>query len=368
VFPFFYGADVTQAIEYLARWPDAIFLNLAWEQILMNVDIGVKTPRDKTVGERVYHICWTKKYRDFLSVRGVPLEHLLLTGNPTTKLYDLPYRTYFDGRIQLAKRHRLDPKRKWVLFPEAYQYAFMSERQLQSLVKTQNADSDLLNEARDYSNRSLEKLFSWLSELRTKTDPVFILRPRPSTHPARVAEFIRKTIGGAHRNIAVIKSESVREWILATDHVISSHSTTLIEAAMAGKPVHIFSSEPIPQSLAATWHGLVPHLTNKRIFLQELRRSPIEPNGSLLAAWGRAEFGENDSLEAIASSISRLHHGLESKDQKPPYNHRRASYARIAVEIAQKMRPHNRFDAFGIRDVNRRVSRWKRVVNDATAK
>ena len=41
VFPFFYGADVFHPTEYLNRWPGATMVNLAWEQILMKVDVGV---------------------------------------------------------------------------------------------------------------------------------------------------------------------------------------------------------------------------------------------------------------------------------------------------------------------------------------
>jgi surface carbohydrate biosynthesis protein len=369
VFPFFYGADQSYAYGYLSGWPEAIFLNLAWEQILMKIDVPMKTPRDRAARERVHHICWTKKYHEFLSSHGVPLDHLPVTGNPAFKLYDLPYRDYFEIRSELAMRHKLDPDRKWVLFPESYQYAFVNDKQLRSLVEYQNADLGLFSDARDYSKRSLRRLLIWMNELRATMDPIFILRPRPSTPYQQVVNLVHQTIGAPPPNMAVIKSESVREWILAADHVVSSHSTTLIEAALAGKPIHMFSPEAIPEALAAEWHGLVSLLKDKDTFLQTFRQFPIGPNGARLAAWARTQFVGHDPLEAIAAEIARLRHDAGSLPQPipsppPPPDHRGASPARIAINLARKLLPRSRFDVFGSHDVVRRVSRWKQVLQD----
>jgi len=364
VFPFFYGADDFHPTEYLNRWPEATMVNLAWEQILMKVDVGLKTPRDSAARQQVYYACWTPAYRDFLAEHGTPSDHLLLTGNPVMKLYDAPYRSYFETRSVLAKRHGLDQDSKWILFPESYQYAFMPDAQLQSLVETQNADAELLAQARDYSERCLRDLFAWLGDLRAKDDPVFIFRPRPPTAPKQPSRLLRDIVGSRPKNIAIIKSESVREWILAADHVISSHSTTLIEAAVAGKPIHLFSPEIIPPALTAEWHGLVPLLKDKEGFLHALRRHPVEENCGPLADWARGQFAGDDALDMIATSIAQLFRDGRQKNQARLAPHARATPSRILVEAMQKLRPRNRFDAFGSREVARRVSRWQRILAD----
>jgi hypothetical protein len=58
------------------------------------------------------------KHQDFLAKNGVEPGHLPLTGNPVMKLYDDPYKS----REQLAKLYELDGTKKWVLFPESYQF------------------------------------------------------------------------------------------------------------------------------------------------------------------------------------------------------------------------------------------------------
>jgi surface carbohydrate biosynthesis protein len=369
VFPFFYGVDEFYAHRYLSRWPKATFVNLAWEQILMKIDVQMKTPRDDVARERVHHICWTDKYRDFLSSHGAVPDHLSVTGNPAFKLYDLPYRHYFEIRSELAMRHKLDPGRKWVLFPESYQYAFVNDKQFRSLIDYQNADVGLLSDARDYSERSLRRLLIWVNELRATTDPIFILRPRPSTPSQEVIRLICHAVEAPASNIAVIKSESVREWILAADHVVSSHSTTLIEAALAGKPIHMFSPESIPQALAAEWHDLAPLLKDKDAFLQALRQCPIAPNGGRLAAWARTQFVRGDPLEDIAAKIAELRRNAGWLSQPfplppAPAEFRGASRAQVAMNVARKFLPRSRFDAFGSHDVGDRVSRWKQTLQD----
>lgn len=365
VFPFFYGADNPYAIKYLARWPEAKFLNLAWEQLLMKVDYGMKTPRDNAARERVIHFCWTQKYLDFLVSKGVKPDRLLLTGNPVMKLYDTPYKTYFKSRADLASLYKLDSGRKWVLFPESYQYAFMSEQRMRELVEEDKADPKLVAEARDYSDRCLHLMFAWANELTAKTDPLFILRPRPSTTSKRAIKLMRKAIGVPAKNIAIIKAESARDWILASDHVISSHSTTLIEAAIAGKPVHLFSPEVIPDALTAEWHNLIPSLKRRDAFLQAVRQSPIEPNGAQLAAWARAQqFPENDPLNAITERIAQFSAPTDRHGPSPLPNYRGLLSGRNLAETLRHSwrRLRSREDIFGDKDVARRVARWRCIL------
>ena len=76
--------------------------------------------------------------------------------------------------------------------------------------------------------------------------------------------FMHRTVKNPSANLKIIKTETAREWILAADHVMSSHSTTLIEAALAGKPIHRFSPEAYPEAVALEWHGLVPLLSDRK--------------------------------------------------------------------------------------------------------
>ena len=384
VFPFFYGADHLQPIAYLSQWPRACFVNMAWEQILAKLDLRMKVPRDDVAKKKVHHLCWSNGHKNFLAHHGVIPANLELVGNPALKFYDLPYRSYFNSRDQLAKAHRLDPARKWILFPENYLFAFLSDQNLKELAEQQNADPDFLEHARSYCDRSLKKLFAWANELDGSQDPLLIVRPRPATTRDQMVSFMLRTIGSSNENLKIIKAQTAREWILAADHVISSHSTTLIEAALAGKPIHRFSPEPFPAALEAEWHSLVPELNDREAFLGAMWQTPIKPTGEPLADWARTRFFPvGDPFNAITEAIARFHAAAAPHTRPSVPDHKCLWWGRIAIEYMRKriqrlpvLVRHNKgynfaiprraADIFGADDVAKRFSRWHQVLNAST--
>jgi len=385
VFPFFYGADHLQPIAYLSQWPGAYFVNMAWEQILAKLDLRMKAPRDDAAKTKVHHLCWSYQHKNFLADHGVSPTHLELVGNPALKFYDSPYRSYFDSRDHLARTHRIDPARKWILFPENYLFAFLSNQSLRELAEQQNADPEFLEQARLYCDRSLKKFFAWASELNGEQDPLLIVRPRPATTLDQMRTFMLQSNGPSNENLRIIKAQTAREWILASDHVISSYSTTLIEAALAGKPIHRFSPEPFPTALESEWHSLVPLLKDRESFLGAMRQTPIGPTGQPLADWARTRFFPvGDPFNAIAEAIARYYTAAAPHNSRSVPDHGRLWPRRIAIEHVRKriqrlpvlVRHNNGYsftapkraaDIFGADDVAKRLSRWRQALNPSTS-
>jgi surface carbohydrate biosynthesis protein len=383
VVPFFYGLDHLHPITLFERWPNSRFLNLGWEQILAKLDVSMKVPRDDTARTRVHHICWTLQHHNFLEHNGVLKDHLHLTGNPVMKFYDQPYKNYFKSRERLAGHHGLDPTRKWVLFPENYIFAFLSDQHMQNLARHQNADLQFLEQAREYCDRSLKQFFTWAKDLDRENDPIVILRPRPATTRDQMVDFMRRASGMPAESLRIIKAETAREWILAADHVISSFSTTLIEAALAGKMIHKFSPEPLPDALHNEWHRFVPGLGDRDGFLNAIRQTNVVTTGSALAQWARARlFPVGDPLDAIAGVIARLHAVAAPQARSSVPDHQRVWAGRIIVERARRVIQRSpvlhswtkgstfaswarKSDIFSADDVAVRVSRWQRVLNAA---
>jgi surface carbohydrate biosynthesis protein len=380
VFPFFYGADHIFPITYVERWPNACFINMAWEQILVKLDIRMIAPRDEIAKNKINHLCWTRQHRDFLADHGAATDHLHLTGNPVMKFYEHPYKNYFDTRERLAQKYGLDPKRKWVLFPENYAPAFYSDHHLQVLATQQNADLEYLRAARTCCDRSLKQFFAWAKDLDGENDPILILRPRPATTLDQMVDFMRRTIGTPGKNLQIIKAETAREWILAADHVISSFSTTLIEAALAGKMIHMFAPEPLVEALESEWHRFAPSLTDRDSYLNAVRQTEIVKTGAAVAEWAHARlFPVGDPLDAIAEVISRLHGAAAPKAGSSIPDHQRLRAGQILVERIRKFiqrRPAlhrltggysgRATDIFGADDIAARVWRWQKVLKPAT--
>lgn len=379
VTPFFYFLNHHPMKDYVAAWPNTKFVNLAWEQINYKLNRAIKIPQDNFAKQNVKHVCWTTGYRDFLCNLGAPPENVILSGNPVMKFYDFPYCNYFANRASLARDYGLDPARKWVLFPENYRWGFLNDKQVQAFV-AQGADPVFIEQARDYCRRSLAKLISCFQAFDRSDAPQIILRPRPATAIAEMTALISNAGLELPKNVALIKGHSAREWILAADHVISSYSTTLIEAALAGKPIHVFSPEPFPEALEDAWYGYIDVLPDCQSLLSACSGPNME-NWRGLANWAREALLPNgDPLRTIANAIAKAFGEVAPPGWKSVTpDHSRLWGGRVFIEKGRKLlqrRPafhkwlktqdhryaftvnkHEK-DIFGADDVAARISRW----------
>ena len=97
----------------------------------------------------------------------------------------------------------------------------------------------------EFARRSLETVAPWCVALARSGRGELIIRPRPATPLAEFSATLERVAGGLpDRHLHVIKDESVREWIFASQVVVSSYSTTLIEAAIAGVQQTRYSAGP----------------------------------------------------------------------------------------------------------------------------
>lgn len=293
---------------YLLRWRDAIFVNLTWEQFFYRGNRKAKTPRGEFALNHVIHCAWSLDYLDLLSEIGVPSRHTFLSGNPALGLYREPYRYYFRDRAALAVTYNLDPARRWVFFPENYNWAFYEESMLRQMV----ADGQSAEEVaamRDFASDSFGQAMEWCQRLVAETDVELILRPRPATVPEVMRRRVETLIGPLSKRFHIFQEETVREWILASDLVVSSYSTSLIEAAVADQPILMLEPLPLPDSLAQDWHHLVPRARDYAQ-LRQAATSTAEKSAEALASWAESRLvGTGDPLRALTGYLVSLCRG-----------------------------------------------------------
>ena len=245
------------------NWRKSIYLNLGWEQILYEGNREVKTPGDDFAKHFVLHHAWSDAFARYLEGQTIPKKNILVNGNPSYTLYESPYRQYFKGREELADQYALDPERRWVFFPENYAWAFYDNPFLRALVRL-GATSEHIEEMTRFCHQSLEETIKWCAEVALEGDIELIIRPRPGTPLNVFKSAIGKILDSLPPRLHVTKSESVREWILASDVTVSSYSTSLIEAAIAGKATYLLEPYPVPLSLQCEWHDHVAHTRTKQ--------------------------------------------------------------------------------------------------------
>jgi surface carbohydrate biosynthesis protein len=305
VLPFCYTEE--SYYHLLAYWSDSIFFNMTWEQLFYYGNLKAKTPRGTFATKHVMHHAWSETYKQFLLDNGIPSEQIFLNGQPAYTLYEEPYKDFFPTRNELADRYGLDASLRWVLFPENYNWAFYSEATIEQFIRSGQSSEDV-KAMREFCNLSLQAVLGWCARV-AQDDVEIILRPRPSTTHREFEAYAKGVMSEIPERIHIIQKESVREWILASDIVVSSHSTSLIEGAVAGKDVYILEPSRIPASLHVDWHDLLPHLKSEREFVEACSGEKSKSD-ERLAQWARKTLmGRGDSIRNLTNYLAAIIQG-----------------------------------------------------------
>lgn len=287
----------------LAKWRKARFFNASWEQLFYAGNRVSKTPRGAFAMRRVIHHAWGNQYAKFLNEQGVPSENIFINGQPSYGLYEEPYRRYFASRNDLASSCGLDASRKWLFYPENYNWAFYSDAKLAYFIE-QGQSPDDVNVMREFCKSSLAVTLQWCAHLAETDEFEIVIRPRPSTSLKEFLHAARQTLPKFNQHFHVIQEGTVREWILASDMVISSYSTALIEAAIAGKPSYMLEPFPVPGALYVEWHDLLPHIRTYDEFVSYCTGQTASDDA--LARWAKQTVMSEDAIRRMANFIAHM--------------------------------------------------------------
>jgi|WetSurMetagenome_2_1015567.scaffolds.fasta_scaffold71893_2 hypothetical protein len=377
VTPFFYATEDIVLRDYVTAWPDTRFVNLAWEQVFYPSHEQIKAPRDKFTRKQVVHLAWSRTFVQYLETNGVLPRNIRLVGNGLYRLYGPPYRDYFSGRQELAAAFGLDAAKRWVFVPENYRWAFFTDFKLARLGRRGVEQAELL-QMRDYCRRSLRALVEWCDALGAAGEVEVILRPRPATNVAEIGAFIEEALGGRAPAFRVIKDRTAREWTLASDLVVSSYSTVLIEAALAGKAILRAAPEPTPEGLRYDWCDLAPEAKDQAAFLAACR-APEPAGGAPLRQWAEETFfPAGDPIERLVEALAAEVKAAYAEGGAPtsaPHGQTMPAWLAPLAAVASPALRHDLFkrhvvgyefnrathekDLFTARDVAQRVRRWR---------
>lgn len=360
-FPWFYEDDDGPIRRARKLWPRARYVNLAWEQVLQNINESVKTPHGELARTEVCHFAWGDFYRDLLVRYGVREDLVTVVGNPVYGLYRDPYRRYFEDKATLAARHGLDPAKRWLLVAENYGAAFYPDSHLEVMV-ARGASREESWGFREFARASLRTMCEWLRDLADPSIEI-VLRPRPYTPRERFMGRLREAIGEPPAGLHVLQEGSVREWILASDAVVSSYSTSLIEAAIAEKPIAMLAPLPLPEFVKHHWYEFVPRFST----LDELRGfvASGEPSFAPLRDWATAQMLRTDPIRGMADFLAASYRDAPPVRVSPAARLDVLGHvASRALKKAMGRRPDKaaEHDRFGQGEVDARTKKWPSIL------
>ena len=205
------------------KLPGVPVVNAACEQLFSPANRRYRMPRDVFARCQVLHLAAGEFYRRWLMAAGVPDQHIELTGSPTFQLYRPPYRQFYEpNRDDLASAYGLDSGLPWVLFPENFGAAFFKASHVRKRLRG-GFDRRQLADYIDYSQRSFGEIAQWCCRAAARGGVELIVRPRPAMSATVLAQSFLDAGGRPDgQNLHFIKDGNVREWIVASDIVVSS--------------------------------------------------------------------------------------------------------------------------------------------------
>jgi surface carbohydrate biosynthesis protein len=253
VIPYGFAQD-QWPINYLYKMnPNAEFFSLNWEQILTPINQEYKKPRDYFFKEIVKHIAWTDDFKSFLIKSGVNEKNISITGNVHYELLAEECLNEFSVKKQISQSYNIDVDKKWVFLPMNYAWAFISDNEIRGKIK-KGYDSINAWRYKEYAKKCLSSFIVFLDLLSQKYDDhIFIVRPHPSISAEQYYEQARKKSIEFSKNVYFLKDLTIREWIVASDVVGSSWSTSVWDAVNSGKKGFLFTPYKRPDFHDLSW-------------------------------------------------------------------------------------------------------------------
>ena len=229
---------------------------------------------------------------------------MVVNGNPAYTLFKKTYREYYgDTRASLAEEFNLDPQKRWVFVPENYGWAFFRDHMVRDRIR-RGFDPEDAFQYRDFALESLRAAARWWCDASTIDTIELIIRPRPAIPEANFVQTIQEIVGEVPETLRVIKDGTINKWILASDVVVSSYSTSLLEAAVAQKPLFMLAPIPFPRFIYADWHSHVERVESYEDFVRVIAQPQLPSNWRVLENWTIARMmNQGDALANLAETL-----------------------------------------------------------------
>ncbi|MDA9032441.1 hypothetical protein N9H75_04290 [Amylibacter sp.] len=248
-----YGFEKYQwPINYLFKmFPNVSFYSLNWEQLLTPINQEYKKPRDSFFKEEVIHIAWSEEFKTFLLESGVKEKNVFVTGNVHYELLAEECSNNHIIKKQLSNLFGIDGDRKWVFLPMNYAWAFISDSEIRGKIrKGYNSINAWIY--KDYAKKCILSFLNFLNNLSLKYDDhIFVVRPHPSISCEQYIQIAKKKNIKFNHNVFFSKDLTIREWIIASEIVGSSWSSSVWDAVNVGKKGFLYTPYKKPD-----WHNV----------------------------------------------------------------------------------------------------------------
>jgi len=238
-----------------------LYMNMNWEQLLFPVNLEYKKPQDDFVQKQVKHLAWNHHFKDYLQKYDVDSNNIEILGNPANDIIYRLLEKHNEWRDLLSEEFSLDQRKKWLFLPMNYAWAFSSDKMIEGKIQ-KGYPVDKAWKHRDYARQCLAAFVHFVDALSAMKEYEIIIRPHPSISEKDYMNVFMRELGYLPEGVLLNKSHSIREWIIASDIIGSSWSTSVWDAYNIGKEVFLFTPYERPHWLDVWWNSQIANIQN----------------------------------------------------------------------------------------------------------
>lgn len=212
-------------------------VNLQWEQVLSKMLLESKHHMPKDIAASATHICWGEdSYHD---MRKCGIKNAIITGAVSLDFLQGKLINTYMSRLEVEKKYSL-PKKKMILYISSFVFATIRDDEKSAW---EQATKLSFNDVVETNKLSREKTLQYFERLlETYADMYIVYRP----HPGENIDDRLRLIELKYSNFFIIAEESIKQWILAADEIITWISTAITEVYYAGKTCIILRPYKLP--------------------------------------------------------------------------------------------------------------------------
>ena len=211
-------------------------VNMRWEQALSKNDIksGFHIPTGKAAD--VLHLCWGKDGYNLFSENGI--KNLAVVGAMQMDFLHGKLKNIYLDRQSIDEKYHL-PKGKAILYISTFVYASMTPEEQVRFEKNIGASvAEKIVQNKKVRTATLE----WLNRFLDENEEYFVVY-RP--HPGENIDDELKEMAKKNKRFVILFEESVKQWIVVSDKIVTYYSSSVSEVYYADKECIILRPYPL---------------------------------------------------------------------------------------------------------------------------
>lgn len=237
-----------------------------WEQLLVEYSFLQLESKNEVwyndfLKNKVPFLTWNQDFKNYLVSLGINDKNIFTTGNIATNLLNIMSKSSDEYKTKLTKEFNIDRNKKIIFIPITLEYVFTPESFIIKKYQHSEEKTRVLLDVRNYYIKSFEAILKFMKALLKDEKNYIVFRPHPGESEEMYSKIFQEN-SILTNNIIVTKEYTIREWILTSDVIISTYSSTVWDAYCIGKKACFLSPFDPPKEMRADWFNIPTHIKN----------------------------------------------------------------------------------------------------------